>query len=242
MRALLLLASLAFAYTAGAQECDNDYSGIQRTSGFDYEIDSQADLARTSVDFLNAASNWLYFTGEGTELQGRLVGILRMRDLPVYFPACNDIGQCASISVQSISYTLFGIDWPGVHLGYQITATINGMTSQRFIQTDSSVHYNFLSEAAAADKRCRDNQGNLLDEPPPESNNDDDGEEFSEDEEENETGDESDEGDWGDDWVWEDEEEDEPCEACEFWFDSDEDGDVDDGPYGPTDEEWIEEL
>ncbi len=235
MRALLSLASLALALTAHAQECDNDYSGTQQTSGFNYEIDSQADLARTSLDFLNAASNWLYFYSEGTELQGRLVGVIRLRDLPVFFPACNDIGQCASISVQSMPLEIFGFDWPGVHVGYQITATFNGVTSTRFIQTDSSVHFNYLSAAAAADKRCRDNQGYLVDETP--INNDDDGEEFNEDEEDDYS-DEGDDADW--EWEWEDEGDDddgEPCEACEFYFDGDEDGELDDEPYGPTEEE-----
>lgn len=169
-------------------------------------------------------------------MQDDLVGLIRYRDLPVYFPACNDIGQCASISVQSMPLVIFGINWPGVHLGFNITATFNGSTSSRFFQTDSRVYYNRLSAAAAADKRCRDNQGYLKDEPVV-PNQDDEEDDYSEDEEENENADD-DEEPWEDDWEWPEEEE-EPCDACEFFFDGDEDGDLNlDEPYDPTDDEW----
>ena len=173
MRLSVLLAAALLSSPAAALACANDYSGTQRTLGFDYEIEDHADLARTTLDFLNAASNWLYFTDEGAALRNEFVNVIRIRDLPIHLPACNDIGQCASVSVRSEPYRLFGIDWPGLHKGFTITASFGGLTVSRFIQADSAVAYNFLSAYTALDKRCRDNNGNLIDAVPDDGDEED---------------------------------------------------------------------
>jgi hypothetical protein len=237
MRFPTLLAAALLTSPAAALACANDYSGTQRTLGYDYEIAEHADLARTTIQFVDAASNWLYFTSEGAELRDELVNIIRVRDLPIHLPACNDIGQCASISVQSEPYRFLGIDWPGLHSGYSITATFGIVTLSRFLQADSAVAYNLLYPEAAADKRCRDNYGNLIEE----SANDGDDEELNEDEEEaydEDASDFEDEFDWDDSVA--DEDEGEPCDSCEYYFDADEDGELDPEPYGPTEEELVE--
>ena len=234
MRFSILFAAALLSSPAAASTCENDYSGTQRTLGYYYEIEEQADLARNKDQFLDAASNWLYFATEGAALRDDLVDVIRLRDLPVYLPACNDIGQCASISVRSEPYMLLGIEWPGLHKGFTITSTFGGLTVSRFIQADSAVAYNFLSPYTATDKRCRDNHGNLIGVVP----DDGDDEEFDEAEEEAYN---DDEVDWEDEFEWEDtfadEEEGEPCDSCEFYFDADEDGELDPEPYGPTEEE-----
>jgi hypothetical protein len=239
MRLSVLLAAALLSSPAAALACANDYSGTQRTLGFDYEIEDHADLARTTLDFLNAASNWLYFTDEGAALRNEFVNVIRIRDLPIHLPACNDIGQCASVSVRSEPYRLFGIDWPGLHKGFTITASFGGLTVSRFIQADSAVAYNFLSAYTALDKRCRDNNGNLIDAVP------DDGDEEDSDESEEDAYNDA-EADWEDEFYWEDsfadEEEGEPCSACQFYFDADEDGELDPEPYDPTEEEDVVEV
>lgn len=231
MRFPVLLAAALLGSPAAALACANDYSGTQRTLGYDYEIEAHADLARTTVQFVDAASNWLYFTTEGVELQGEFVNIIRIRDLPIYLPACNDIGQCASVSARSEPYSLLGIDWPGIHGGFTITATFGGATLSRFIQADSAVAYNRLLAEAAADKRCRDNYGNLIGETAGDS--DDEGVDEVEEE-----------IDWEDEFEWDDsfadEDDGEPCDACEYYFDADEDGELDPEPYGATEEELVE--
>ncbi|MDJ0711781.1 MAG: hypothetical protein QNJ14_15430 [Woeseiaceae bacterium] len=73
---------------------------------------------------------------------------------------------------------------------------------------------------------------------------DEEEDDFSEDEEENYDGDDdSDWGDddWGDDWGDESDDDDgDSCGSCEFFFDGDEDGELnDDEPYGPTEEEEL---
>ena len=231
MRFSLLIAAALLSSPAAASTCDNDYSGTQRTLGYYFEIDQQADLARSEAQFLDAASNWLYFTTDGAELQNELVDGIRVRDLPVFLPACNDIGQCASISVRSETYELLGIQWPGLHKGFTIRAYFGGLTVSRFIQADSAVAHNKLSPDTAADKRCRDNYGNLTEAVPEDS----DDEEIDEAEEDayDDQSDQEDESDWEDDYG--EEEEGEPCESCEYYFDADEDGELDPEPYPPTD-------
>ena len=235
MRFSLLIAAALLSSPAAASTCENDYSGTQRTLGYYYEIEEQADLARNKDQFLDAASNWLYFATEGAALRDDLVDVIRLRDLPVYLPACNDIGQCASISVQSEPYRFFGIDWPGLHSGYTITATFGTVALSRFLQADSAVAYNYLYPESAADKRCRDNYGNLIED----AADNDDGEDSGEDAEDN-----YEESDFEDELEWDeplaDEDEGEPCESCEYYFDADEDGELDPEPYGPTEEELVE--
>ena len=237
MRFPTLFAAALLTSPAAALACANDYSGTQRTLGYDYEVEEHADLARTTIQFVDAASNWLYFSSEGAELRDELVNIIRVRDLPVHFPACNDIGQCASISVQSEPYTFLGINWPGLHSGFTITATFGGVPLSRFLQADSAVAYNWLSPDAAADKRCRDNYGNLIEE----AADNDDGEDSGEDEEEYYDESESeDEFEWDEPLVEEDEGE--PCESCEYYFDADEDGELDPEPYGPTEDDELVDV
>lgn len=245
MRLTISIFVLLFAQIAIAQDCPIDTAGTHETTGFDYDVHT-ADLARDAQDFADAAVNWFYFFDGGDDLADRLVGVggFRLRPTPVYQRVCNDIGQCATVSFYSVPYDIWWTDWPGVHGGWQIQATFNGVTFTRFIPADSSVSWSYLSEAAAADKRCRRNDGELRDQEEPAANDDDDGGEDNEDEEENE-GDMEDDGfpdeeDQGnDDWDWEDDDG-EPCESCEFFFDGDEDGDLNlDEPYDATE---IEEL
>lgn len=159
---LLLSASLAVA------ECPRDTSGVQRTKDFDYWINDLADNARTSGEFLNAAANYLYFMEDGHDLQSQFVNILRIRDLPIFFPACNDIGQCATVSVKSIPLNMGSFINKAVHTGFLIDVEFAGQRSYRFYQTDSRIFWSEIPSYNARDKRCRDNAGNLLnpDEPP----------------------------------------------------------------------------
>lgn len=229
MRFLTLTILVLFTAPIMASDCTNDYSGTQRTLGFDYEISDPADLARNLYDFVNATTNWMYSTDEGVELRLRLVDGIRLRDLPVYFPACNDIGQCASMSVRTEAFNIFGFKWPGFHRGFTITGSMNGSTHSRFIQADSAVALVPLSWQNATDKRCRDNKGNLVD-PPVDDSDGDEWDEEEEDSYDDEGYDSQDELDIDDIFADED-----PCESCDFYFDGDEDGDLNlDEPYDPT--------
>ena len=235
MKFSVLLAAALLSSPAAALACANDYSGTQRTPGYDYEIDVESDLSRDAWGFVDAASNWLYFSDEGNALQDDLVNYFRLEGLPVHFPACNDIGQCAAISVRSEPFELWGVPLPFAHGGFTITATFGGVPRSRFLQSGNTVAWNTLSATVAADKRCRDNYGNLIEDTP---NDNDEEEDIGEDEEEAFS---DEEADWGDDSDWDDsyadEEDGDPCESCEFYFDGDEDGELDPEPYGPTEEE-----
>ncbi|MBT8082876.1 MAG: hypothetical protein KJP08_04355 [Gammaproteobacteria bacterium] len=237
MRFPLLLAAALLSSPAAALACANDYSGTQRTPGYDYEIDVESNLARDAWGFLDAASNWLYFSDQGHALQDDLVTYFRLEGLPVHFPACNDIGQCAAITVRSEPLKIWGVTLPFAHGGFTITAALGGDTRSRFLKSGNAVAWNDLAETVASDKRCRDNHGNLIDHASSES----DEEDFDEAEEDAYNDEES---EWEDEFEWEDifadEEEGEPCSSCEFYFDADEDGELDPEPYGPTEEEWVE--
>lgn len=164
-----LLVSLTFvSFGAVATECPRDTSGVQRTKNFDYWIDDLADNARTPGEFLNAAANYLYFMKEGRNLQSQFVNILRIRDLPIFFPACNDIGQCGTISVRSVPLDMGSFIQKAVHTGFRIDVEFRGRRAYRFYQSDSRVYWSEIPTYNARDKRCRDNYGILLnpDEPP----------------------------------------------------------------------------
>lgn len=215
--------------TAAHAECENDYSGTLRSVGYSYEISGHANLARTPMDFVNAATNWLYLTDDGVELRGSMYGLRQPLGMSVDFPACNEIGQCANISLQGVPFVVMGFESPFSRRGYTIIATMNGESRSRFIQTDSAVAIRALSPNGAEDKRCRDNQGNLLD------NSEkirDEGDEDNEDEEEGFNDDD------GEDRREDEGLSDEECESCEFFFDGDEDGNLNlDEPYGETERE-----
>jgi hypothetical protein len=167
MRYLPLTLLCVFA-AASAAECPQDTSGVQRTKNFDYWINDLADDARTPGEYLNAAANYLYFMKEGRDLQSRFVNILRIRDRPIYFPACNDIGQCATVAVRSVPLDMGSFINPAVHMGYRIDVEFAGRRAYRFYQSDSRIFWSDIPAYNARDKRCRDNNGVLLnpDEPP----------------------------------------------------------------------------
>lgn len=167
MRRLLPVFFLLLGGVAAA-ECPRDMSGVQRTKDFDYWISDLADAARTPGEFLNAAANYLYFMEDGFDLQSQFVNILRIRDLPIFFPACNDIGQCATVSVKSIPLDMGSFINKVVHVGFQIDVEFAHQRAYRFYQSDSRIFWSDIPTYNARDKRCRDNAGNLLDpsEPP----------------------------------------------------------------------------
>lgn len=167
MRCFLLVLIITVS-SAAAAECPRDTSGVQRTKNFDYWIDDLAAAARTPGEFLNSAANFLYFMEDGLDLQSQFVDILRIRHLPIFFPACNDIGQCATVSVKSIPLELKSMIFKSVHTGFLIDVEFAHERAYRFYQTDSRVFWSDIPTANAGDKRCRDNSGYLLnpDEPP----------------------------------------------------------------------------
>ena len=157
MRYLLVSLTL-LSFGAAATECPQDTSGVQRTKNYDYWIKDLADNARTAGEYLNSAANFLYFMKEGRDLQSQFVNILRIRDLPIFFPACNDIGQCATISVRSVPLDVV----------IAVDVEFRGQRAYRFYQSDSRIYWSEIPTYNARDKRCRDNAGVLLDpdEPP----------------------------------------------------------------------------
>ena len=105
-----ILTSIVLRLLAGAAhaDCRSDYSGVQRTPGFDYHSDNWSDLAREPGEFVQAGHNFLYFDPDGAELRHRftLPGGALLRYAPVSFPGCNELGQCATITVTPVVPTV----------------------------------------------------------------------------------------------------------------------------------------
>ncbi|MEM7611218.1 MAG: hypothetical protein AAF270_06050 [Pseudomonadota bacterium] len=165
MRLLTFVILMTLSSIVAAQEsfCNIDISGTQRTeSHAQYTPTPEATaLARTALDFANAATNHFFFTRNGATLLNSLVGPggLRVRPTPVYFRSCNDIGQCATVSIYSQPAVLPVFNLPLIHAGFRISATLGTTTSSVFYDAMSNIPYSFLNKQAAADKTCRDNQG-----------------------------------------------------------------------------------
>lgn len=162
MRVLILLAGLVLLGDALAQEreCPRDMTGIQTTAnmtdsnGNPYEITSHSADARDPLHFLHAAINYMYFSNEGSDLRDEFVHFIRIRNSAILLPACNELGQCAEITVSSRAQQWGGFVGLAVHTGFDVTARFNGAVATDFIPVDSNVFWNRIPAPNDASSDC----------------------------------------------------------------------------------------